>query len=98
MQHVQAHCSCCIHRNSNLALFCLTLQITGYPTDKEDDSPSLRFITMHTPKVQIAFGVDATLLWLPWEEYVQKPQTQESDMLDEIKLEAVGTSKDYILL
>ena len=78
-----------------IASVCLFVGITGVLSDEEDNPPILRFIAMHGPKVLIAFGVVATLLWLPWETYVQIPETQKSnDKFNDVKLEAVRSNDE----
>ena len=78
-----------------IALVCLVVGTDGNLSDEEDNDPILKFIAMHGPKVLIAFGVVATLLWLPWETYVQIPETQESnDKFNDVKLEAVRSNDE----
>ena len=76
-----------------MALTCLLVGTAGTLADDEGNSPILRFIAMHASKALIMFGVVATLLWLPWEKYVQvQKRSQDSD--DEIKIEAVTATPD----
>ena len=82
-----------------LALTCLLVGTKGTLADNEKNSLILRFIAMHASKALIMFGVVATLLWLPWEKYVQvQKRSQDSD--DEIKLEAVTATpgREYVLM
>ena len=74
-----------------IAVVCLFLGTMGILSDAEDNPPWLRFIAMDGSKVLIAFGVVATLLWLPWETYVQIPKIREPDG---IEMKAVGSSKE----
>ena len=56
-----------------LAMLCLVLGATGTTVDNTEDTPELMFVSMHASEVLVAFGIVATLLWLPWEEYTSKP-------------------------
>ena len=63
-----------------LAATCFFWGTSGLLADSEGNSTLLRFTAQHAVKVLIIFGVVATLLWLPWEKYVQKPAQENDDM------------------
>lgn len=61
-----------------LATLCLVLGATGTTADNTKDTPELMFVSMHASEVLVAFGIVATLLWLPWEEYTSNHQNTMS--------------------
>ena len=60
-----------------VAIFCLVLGGSGMTVDSTNDSPELVFVSMHASEVLVVFGIIATLLWLPWEDYT-KPNAAEN--------------------
>jgi hypothetical protein len=62
-----------------LAILCLVLGATGTTVDNTEDTPELLFVSMHASEVLVAFGIVATLLWLPWEQYTSKPPEHHSE-------------------
>ena len=54
-----------------LALVCLVLAVARTSVDAVDDEPGVAFLTMHASEILVIVGIVATLLWLPWEEYVE---------------------------
>ena len=55
-----------------LAILCLVLGATGTNIDNTYDSPGLIFLSMHSSELLVVFGILATLLWIPWEEFTVK--------------------------
>ena len=64
-----------------MAILCLALGVTRVSPDTVDDDPGVTFLTMHASEILATVGIVATLLWLPWEEYVeaQKQHQQSSN-------------------
>ena len=54
-----------------MAILCLVLGVTSRTADSTNDDPGVIFLTMHASEILVIVGVVATLLWLPWEEYVK---------------------------
>ena len=54
-----------------LAIVCLVLGATGDTVDSTNDTPELIFVATHASEVLVVFGIIATLLWLPWEDYTK---------------------------
>ena len=54
-----------------LALVCLVLAVSRTSVDAVDDEPGVVFLTMHASEILVVVGIVATLLWLPWERYVE---------------------------
>ena len=54
-----------------LALVCLVLAVSRTSVDAVDDEPGVVFLTKHASEILVVAGIVATLLWLPWEEYVK---------------------------
>ena len=54
-----------------VAIVCLVLGANGSNVDSVDDDPGVTFLAMHASEVLVVFGIIATLLWLPWEEYTR---------------------------
>ena len=54
-----------------LALVCLVLAVARTSVDAVEDEPGVAFLTMHASEILVIVGIVATLLWLPWEEYVE---------------------------
>ena len=54
-----------------LALVCLVLAVSRTSVDAVDDEPGVVFLTMHASEILVIVGIVATLLWLPWEKYVE---------------------------
>ena len=48
---------------------CLVLAVTRLTVDSTDDSPERTFLAMYAAEILVIFGITATLIWLPWEEY-----------------------------
>ena len=60
-----------------LAISYLVLGVTGNTVVGTNDSPELIIVVTHALEVLVVFGIIATLLWLPWEDYVSKPPEYE---------------------
>lgn len=58
-----------------MAILCLVLGVTSVSADTVEDEPGVTFLTMHASEILVVVGIVATLLWLPWEEYVKKQKT-----------------------
>ena len=54
-----------------VAVVCLVLGATGSTVDSTNDTPELMFVAMHASEVLVVFGIIATSLWLPWEDYTK---------------------------
>ena len=54
-----------------LAILCLVLGVDNVTPDSINDSPATVFLAMHSSVILVVVGTIATLLWLPWEEYVK---------------------------
>ena len=52
-----------------LVIICLVLAVEMVSVDSVSDPPSITFLTMHAAEILVIFGITATLLWLPWEDY-----------------------------
>ena len=52
-----------------LVILCLVLAVEMVSVDSASDPPSITFLTMHAAEILVIFGITATLLWLPWEDY-----------------------------
>jgi hypothetical protein len=52
-----------------VAIVCLSFGASGAAVDTVHNSPDIVFAAKYAPQVLLVFGVMATLLWLPWEEY-----------------------------
>ena len=52
-----------------LVIICVVLAVEMVSVDSVSDPPSITFLTMHAAEILVIFGITATLLWLPWEEY-----------------------------
>lgn len=50
----------------------LVLGVTRISADSNMDAPETIFLTMNSAEIAIIFGTLATLLWLPWEKYIQE--------------------------
>lgn len=57
-----------------MAIVCLVLGATSDSADTVNDDPGVTFLTMHASEILVVVGIVATLLWLPWEEYVKHQQ------------------------
>jgi hypothetical protein len=57
-----------------MALLCLVLAVVRTSVDEVEDDPGVVFLTMHASEILVIVGIVATLLWLPWEEYVKYQQ------------------------
>ena len=68
--------------------------MSGLLADSEGNSTLLRFTAQHAVEVLIVFGVVATLLWLPWEKYVQEPAKKIGDD-DTVELKDVENQPNY---
>ena len=77
-----------------LAVMCFVFGTSGLLADSEGNSTLLRFTAQHAVKALIIFGVVATLLWLPWEKYVQEPTTKKVDD-DTVELKDVEHQPNY---
>ena len=64
-----------------MAILCLVLGVVNVTADTVDDDPGVTFLTMHASEILVIVGIVATLLWLPWEEYV----TYQKECHDEPK-------------
>ena len=60
-----------------LALLCLVLAVARTSVDTVEDEPSVVFLTMHASEILVIVGIVATLLWLPWEEYVKSQRKSD---------------------
>ena len=52
-----------------LVVVCLVLAVTRLTVDSTNDSPEITFLAMYAAEILVIFGITATLIWLPWEEY-----------------------------
>ena len=52
-----------------LVILCLVLAVEMVSVDSVSDPPSITFLIMHAAEILVIFGITATLLWLPWEDY-----------------------------
>jgi hypothetical protein len=78
-----------------VAIMCFVLGTSGLLADSDGNSTLLRFIAEHAVDTLIIFGVVATLLWLPWEKYVQK-DTQEMPDGDAMEMKEVEHQSIFI--
>ena len=60
-----------------LAVVCLVIGATGSTVDSSHDTPELMFLAMHASEVLVVFGIIATSLWLPWEDYTKMCKEKE---------------------
>ena len=67
-----------------LVAVCLMFAVTGLTVDTTNDPPALMFLAMHAAEILVIFGITATLIWLPWEEY---NYTNRDDSLNENDIE-----------
>jgi hypothetical protein len=70
-----------------IALLCLVLAVARTSVDEVEDDPGVVFLTMHASEILVIVGIVATLLWLPWEEYVE-----HQNALGEIELQPFDNS------
>ena len=54
-----------------LALVCLGMAGSRKSVDAVNDESDVAFLTMHASEILVVVGIVATLLWLPWEEYIK---------------------------
>ena len=52
-----------------LAILGLVFGGTGTNIDNTNDTPGVIFLATHVAEILLIFGIMATLLWLPWEDY-----------------------------
>ena len=55
-----------------LAIVGMVLQATGTNIDSTNDTPGVIFLATHSAEILLVFGIIATLLWLPWEDYAKE--------------------------
>ena len=65
-----------------LVIVCLVFAVTRLTVDSTNDPPASTFIAMHAAEILVIFGITATLVWLPWEEY-DYTQGDASDISDD---------------
>ena len=75
-----------------MAILCLVLGATSDSVDTVEDDPGVTFLTMHASEILVIVGIVATLLWLPWEEYV-KHQKAHPHPLSSHQLNDLNDSK-----
>lgn len=56
----------------------LVLGVTKISADGTSDTPESVFLTMHNSEILVVVGTVATLLWLPWEQYVKHQREEEA--------------------
>ena len=61
-----------------MVILCLVLGITRVSPDSINDDPGMTFLTMHATEILAVVSIVATLLWLPWEEYVEKQNKHQN--------------------
>lgn len=59
-------------------IVCLVLAVVRTTVDAVEDDPGVVFLSMHASEILIIVGIVATLLWLPWEEYVKHQKEYQS--------------------
>ena len=57
--------------NIGMAILCLVLGVTTVTPDSINDDPGTVFLAMNSVEILVIIGTVATLLWLPWEEYIK---------------------------
>ena len=67
-----------------LVVVCLVFAVTRLAVDTTNDPPASTFLAMHAAEILVIFGITATLIWLPWEEY---DYTNEDSDLNEEDIE-----------
>ena len=67
-----------------LVAVCLMFAVTRLTVDTTNDPPASTFLAMHAAEILVIFGITATLIWLPWEEY---DYTNEDDSLNDNDIE-----------
>ena len=73
-------------------IVCLVLAVVRTTVDAVEDDPGVVFLAMHASEILVIVGIVATLLWLPWEEYVKHQEKHQSvdgasNALGDIELE-----------
>ena len=61
-----------------MVILCLVLGITRVSPDSINDDPGMTFLTMHATEILAVVSIVATLLWLPWEEYVEEQNKHQN--------------------
>ena len=59
-----------------VALLYIVLGVSRVSPDSMNDDTGVIFLTMHAAEILLACGTLTTLLWLPWEEYVNEQEKQ----------------------
>ena len=70
-----------------LAILCLVFGATSTTVDGINDSPELIFVATHASEVLVVFGIIATLLWLPWEDYTKAQRERNRKGGEEYKMD-----------
>ena len=67
----------------------MVLGATGSRVDNTNDTPELIFFATHGAEILLIFGIIATLLWLPWEDYAIRHKVKEPTKSQEYEMDRI---------